>query len=153
MRKIGTFTLIAVSALTIAAGFGRMTAAVPTDTIGLVREVEPGDDRDGNRSGSDDLLVATPSAEPTAAATSEPTADPTAAATADPTAAPTAAPRSKPTAEPTAEPTATATSEPGDDNGGHGEDEPGDDNGGHGEPEPGDDNGGDDGSGGHGSDD
>jgi hypothetical protein len=142
MRKIGTFTLIAVSALTIAAGVGRMTAAVPSDTIGLVRELEPGDDRGGQGRGSDDLLVATPSAEPTAAATSEPTAEPTS----EPTAEATSEPKSKATAEPTSEPTAKATAEPGDDKGGHGEPEPGDDNGG-------DDNGGDDDSGGHGSDD
>ena len=149
MRKFGVISLVAVSALVLGTGIGRMSAAIPADTIGLVREVEPGDDRGNNDQGGDDVVVASPSAEPNAEATVEPTAEATAAATADPTAKPTATatasptakatadptakPTAKATADPTARPTATATAEASDDHGGdRDDDEPGDDHGGHG---------------------
>jgi len=161
MRKFGVISLVAVSALVLGTGIGRMSAAIPADTIGLVREVEPGDDRGGNGLGHDDIVVASPSAEPTLVATPEatadPTAKPTAKATADPTAKPTAKatadptakPTAKATADPTARPTATATAGASDDHGGdRDDDEPGDDHGGErDDDEPGDDHGG------HGSDD
>jgi hypothetical protein len=58
MRKIGTISLVAVSALALAAGITRASAPVATDTIQLVRQTEPGDDR-GQGRGSDDAIVTT----------------------------------------------------------------------------------------------
>ena len=72
MRKIGTIGIVIVSGLAVATAFGRTAAAIPTDTIGLVRAVEAGDDNGGRGNGKDDLVVPTA----TAAPTSEPTAEP-----------------------------------------------------------------------------
>ncbi|HEX5014206.1 MAG TPA: hypothetical protein VFV72_08610, partial [Candidatus Limnocylindrales bacterium] len=113
MRKIGTISAVVVGGLAIATAFGRTTAAIPNQTIGLVRAIEPGDDRGRHGQGKDDVVLPT--------ATAEPTADPT--------------------AEPGDDKGGHGELEPGDDKGGQGEVEPGDDKGGQGEVEPGDDKG------------
>jgi hypothetical protein len=59
MRNIGTISLVAVSALALAAGVTRASAPVAGDTIQLVHEMEPGDDRGGHGRGSDDAVVTT----------------------------------------------------------------------------------------------
>jgi hypothetical protein len=106
MRKIGTISLVAVSALALAAGITQASTPAATNTIRLVPETELNDDRGGQGRGSDDAVVTTRELEPGD--------DKGAQATAEPTQ--------------TTEPRATA--EPGDDKGGQGEAEPGDDKGG-----------------------
>ena len=69
MRKIGTISVVVVSGLAIATAFGRTAAAIPTDTIGLVRAVEAGDDNGGHGRGKDDLVVAVPTASPSSQST------------------------------------------------------------------------------------
>jgi hypothetical protein len=64
MRKIGTFSLVAVSALALAAGITRASTPVATNAIQLVRETEPGDDRGGQGRGSDDAVVTSRELEP-----------------------------------------------------------------------------------------
>ena len=60
----------------------------------------------------DEIIVPTPTTEPTAAPTTEPTTEPTAAPTTAPTTEPTAAPTTAPTTEPTAAPTNEPTTAP-----------------------------------------
>ncbi|HEX5823183.1 MAG TPA: hypothetical protein VFY18_01880 [Candidatus Limnocylindrales bacterium] len=57
MRKIGTISLVAVSALALAAGVSRASTPVAAQPIELVREIQAGDDRGGQRLGSDDAIV------------------------------------------------------------------------------------------------
>jgi hypothetical protein len=117
MRKIGTISLVAVSALALAAGITRASAPVATDTIQLVRQTEPGDDR-AQGHGSDDAILTTRELE---------LGDDNVG---------------RGEVEPGDDKGAQATAEPGDDNGGAGEVESGDDKGAHATAEPGDDNGG-----------
>jgi hypothetical protein len=60
MRKIGTISILAVSALVLAAGFARASTPIAaTQEIQLVRGSETGDDRGEHRRGSDDAVVTT----------------------------------------------------------------------------------------------
>jgi hypothetical protein len=107
MRKIGTISLVAFSALALAAGITRASAPVATDTIQLVRHTEPGDDR-GQGRGSDDAVVTTRELE---------LGDDKG---------------THATAERGDDKGTHATAEPGDDKGTHATAEPADDKGGHG---------------------
>ena len=60
----------------------------------------------------DEIIVPTPTTEPTAAPTTEPTTEPTAAPTTEPTTAPTTEPTAAPTNEPTTAPTTAPTNAP-----------------------------------------
>ncbi len=117
MRKFGTITLVAVSALAITAGLSRTTAAIPADTVGLVRETQSADDRGTRGQGSDDLIVSNPTVEPGDDKGGQGEV------------------------EPGDDRGGQGEVEPGDDKSGQGEVEPGDDKGGQGEVEPGDDKG------------
>jgi hypothetical protein len=145
MRKIGTIGVVIMSGLAVATAFGRTAAAIPTDTIGLVRTVEPGDDNGGQGRGKDDLVVAAPTAAPTAQPTAEPRDDKSGHRELEPR----DDKGGKGEVEP-ADDKGSATAEPGDDKG-SATAEPGDDKGGTTKVQPGDDKGGSH-HGGHGSD-
>ena len=111
MRKVGVLTLTALSALAIVAGVATVTPSGNAQSMQLVRQAEPGDDR----------------------GTSSPAPSPddkggkrirTASHGADDTVSPSASPDDKGGRR-----IRTARAEVGDDNGGHGEGEPGDDKG------------------------
>ncbi len=56
MRKIGRISLVAVTALTLAAGVTRATPLIAADQVQVARETQPGDDRGGH--GGDDVRLA-----------------------------------------------------------------------------------------------
>jgi hypothetical protein len=57
MRRIGTISLVAVSALALAAGFAQASTPAATDAVQAAREAEPGDEHGGRGRGHDDNFV------------------------------------------------------------------------------------------------